>query len=168
MAEDTSIIMIRSATAADTEGYHACLASVARERKYIGFIEPPPLENSAAWLKDCIERGLPFMVAVDGERVVGWCDVGASTRPGFTHVGVLGMGLQETHRGRGVGTRLLHSAIEAARQLGLEKLSLEVYGSNEIAIHLYEKAGFRHEGRKSRARKLDGIYEDIVIMGLFL
>jgi RimJ/RimL family protein N-acetyltransferase len=41
-----------------------------------------------------------------------------------------------------------------------------VYPSNTPAIHLYEKFGFQLEGCRRKAKKLDGVHEDILIMGL--
>ena len=55
-----------------------------------------------------------------------------------------------------------------ARQGGLEKVELEVYASNRSAKALYEKLGFEVEGIRKRARKLDGAYEDVILMGLLL
>ena len=37
---------------------------------------------------------------------------------------------------------------------------------NAAAITLYERCGFRHEGRRRRARLLDGVAEDVVEMAL--
>lgn len=48
------------------------------------------------------------------------------------------------------------------------RVELEVFASNTAAIALYEKLGFVVEGRKSRARKVDGAYDDDLIMARFL
>ena len=45
-------------------------------------------------------------------------------------------------RGRGVGTRLLETAIAAARDDGFVQLSLSVHRTNTGARQLYERAGF--------------------------
>jgi putative acetyltransferase len=44
-------------------------------------------------------------------------------------------------------------------------LEIEVFSDNEIAIHLYKKHGYLIEGVKKKARFIDGVYQDIVIMG---
>ena len=47
-------------------------------------------------------------------------------------------------------------------------LELEVYPDNAPAIHLYEKFGFRTEGRRPRAILHRGRYIDALVMGLLL
>lgn len=150
------------------EGYHRCLDSVARERRYIGWVQAPPLESSRDYVLSNIERGVPQFVAVNGGEVVGWCDISPQRLEGFTHSGTLGMGVLRGFRGRGIGTRLMERTIAEAKERGMERIELEVYASNAPAIKLYEKRGFAREGVKKRARKLDGVYDDIIVMALFV
>ena len=101
-------------------------------------------------------------------RIVGWCDITPRQRHGSEHVGTLGMGVVASCRGQGVGSRLLQHTLDAARKLGLERIELEVFASNRDAIAFYERHGFQHEGRKTKARKLDGEYDDELMMAMML
>jgi ribosomal protein S18 acetylase RimI-like enzyme len=78
------------------------------------------------------------------------------------------MGVHPAYRGRRVGTRLLAACVAQARGMEIERVELEVYASNAHARHLYEAFGFIVEGYKTRARKLDGAYDDIIDMVLIL
>ena len=49
-------------------------------------------------------------------------------------------------RGRGLGTQLLEGVIAEVAHLGGKELTLEVRQSNEPALGLYRRAGFRQEG----------------------
>jgi ribosomal protein S18 acetylase RimI-like enzyme len=149
------------------DSFHACLDAVSRERIYLGFIEAPPLPATRDWLTNGMQRGTIRLIAVDGAEVVGWIDIERTDREGFVHVGRLGMGVLKAYRGQGIGTALLERSLEEARMHRLERVELDVYASNQIAIHLYEKYGFEIEGRKRNARKLDEIYDDIVLMVRF-
>jgi RimJ/RimL family protein N-acetyltransferase len=100
--------------------------------------------------------------------VVGWCDIIPSKREAFSHCGTLGMGLIKEYRGQGIGTRLLRATLQKARQNGLERVELEVFAANGAAIRLYEREGFRVEGKKVRAARLAGAYLDVVLMARFL
>jgi len=119
-------------------------------------------------MKSVLDARYPFLVVTDGSTVVGWCDVARREREGFRHTAELGMGLLAKVRGRGLGSRLLKRTIALSRRRGVEKLELQVYASNAPARRLYQKFGFEVEGRKVRGRKLDGRYDDIVLMALFL
>ena len=165
---EASDVEIVSISEKHIEGYNRCLDSVARERRYIGFVKGPSLESSREYVLSNIRDGVPQFVAVRGDQVVGWCDITPGRREGFTHCGTLGMGVLRGHRGQGIGTRLMERTIDAAKARGLERVELEVYASNSPAISLYEKQGFVHEGVKRRARKLDGVYDDILVMALFV
>lgn len=158
------MIEIVPITAEYTEGFHACLDSVARERRYLGFVEAPPLESVRAFVEANIAADVPQFVALAGGEVVGWCDISPKTREGFRHCGHLGIGVHDDFRGQGVGTRLLAATVEKARAQGLERIELEVFASNTDAIRLYERQGFALEGRQQKARKIDGQYDDILCM----
>lgn len=151
------------------EGFNRCVDAVARERRWIGLVEGPPLEASRQFVEQVIQGGGVHLVAVDGaDAVVGWCDVERHAREGFRHGGRLGIGMLPEARGQGLGRRLMTEAIQAARRQGLERIELEVFASNPRAIALYESFGFVREGVKRRARKLDGRYDDDVLMALLL
>ena len=56
--------------------------------------------------------------------------------------------MDEKHRKAGVGTLLVKRLLSLARKKGLSFVTLEVRASNEKAISLYEKCGFKPEGRR--------------------
>ena len=159
-------VTIRQISQEDIESLHACLDSVARERKYLGFTRADPLEETRKSLVADMERGVIRLIALDASRVIGWCHIRPDRWEGFTHARWLGMGVLKEYRSQGVGSALLHQTLAEARNRGLERVELSVFASNLPAIHLYEKFKFEIEGRKQRARKLDGSYDDIIVMAL--
>jgi ribosomal protein S18 acetylase RimI-like enzyme len=150
------------------EGFYRCLDSVARERRHLAFTQAPPFESTCRFVLSNMAQNVPQFVALSGNDVVGWCDISPMTREGFTHCGMLGMGVRKDFRRLGIGRRLLEQTIGEAREMGLERIELEVFASNTPAIRLYDKAGFVIEGVKKRGRKLDGEYDDLVQMALFI
>jgi ribosomal protein S18 acetylase RimI-like enzyme len=113
------------------ESFNRCVDRVARERRWIGFTEGPPLEVSREFIRHVLDGGGVHLVAVDAsETVVGWCDVERYGREGFTHGGRLGIGMVPEARGRGLGRRLMLAAMDAARRQGMERIELEVFASN--------------------------------------
>jgi RimJ/RimL family protein N-acetyltransferase len=164
--ESPAMIEILPTAEAYADSFHSCLDAVARERRYLGFVAAPPVTELRKFVRMVVAAKAAQVLALDGETVVGWCDVLPKALEGFAHIGVLGMGVAATHRGRGIGERLARAAIEHARLAGLERVELDVFASNRAAIALYEKLGFAHEGVKRRAHKLDGVYDDVVIMAI--
>jgi ribosomal protein S18 acetylase RimI-like enzyme len=149
------------------DGFHRALDIVARERRYLAFLEAPPTEATRAFVLDNIKRGHPQFVAVsaDGD-VVGWCDVTPMSRPSQAHRGVFGVGLLPQFRGQGIGTKLTKKALAAARAFGLHRVELTVREHNTGAIELYKKQGFEIEGVQRDAVLVDGVYEDVVCMAV--
>jgi ribosomal protein S18 acetylase RimI-like enzyme len=161
-----SQVTIRQISQDDIESLHACLDSVGRERKYLGFTQAAPMEETRKSLLADMERGDIRLIALDASKVVGWCHIRPDGWEGFTHTGRLGMGVLKEYRGQGIGSALLHQALAEARNRGLERVDLSVFASNTTAVRLYEKFKFEVEGRKKSARKLDGMYDDIIMMAL--
>ena len=58
-------------------GFHSVLDTVARERRYIGFIVAPPLEEIARFVRQIAqgELGIQLLAVTDNDVVVGWCDI---------------------------------------------------------------------------------------------
>jgi ribosomal protein S18 acetylase RimI-like enzyme len=148
------------------DGFHRTLDIVARERRYLSFLEAPPLEATRAFITDIIEQGYPQFVALSGGEVIGWCDVTPKPRPIYAHNGVLGMGLLPQFRGRGIGKRLIAQALGAAKDFGLQRVELTVRENNVNAIALYKKVGFEIEGVQREAILVDGVHENLILMGL--
>ena len=50
--------------------------------------------------------------------------------------------IYEEHRRKGYGRQTLTALEEKVKELGIETISLHVFGHNQVAIDLYQKAGF--------------------------
>ncbi len=135
-------------------------ADVAAERRWIG--AEPPVDVEARAARWDLDR--TFVATIDGEIVCmlfliesGW---------GFAEVG---MCVAAGSRRRGVGARLMRTAIDWARAHGLHKLTLDVFPHNTAAIGLYERFVFVQEGRRvEQVRRQNGEHWDLVEMGLLL
>ncbi|PEA53320.1 GNAT family N-acetyltransferase [Bacillus pseudomycoides] len=115
------------------------------------------------------QGGVTF-VAEDGGRIVGFLVFTRNSLKRLNHTGLFGMGILEDYSNQGVGTKLLSQLIGWAKtQEGLDKICLGVFSTNERAIKVYEKIGFKEEGREKRQIKFaDGRYADNVLMALYL
>jgi len=153
-------------TEAYINGYRSALDSVARERKYLAFLEAPSLEMTRAFvLENILERWPHFVAIVDG-IVVGWCDISSEHRPVLAHCGSLGIGIVNGHRGKGIGEALMSAALQKAKDKGLTRIGLTVRENNSNAVALYKKLGFVIEGLHRNAIRVDKQYENQMSMGL--
>ncbi len=159
-------VEIRRARESDAESIRAAVRAVAQEKWYLATVEGFSLEETRSFLKRIVEGNLPQVTAVAGDTVVGGCDILPNSAAGFRHVARLGMYVLPEWRRQGIGRRLLDACLALARNSGIEKVELEVFSDNIGAIKLYESLGFSREGVKVRGRKLDGRYQDVILMAL--
>jgi RimJ/RimL family protein N-acetyltransferase len=159
-------ITIQRCSAEKADSFWHALDAVARERRHLVFLQAPPLESTRRFVGQILAKGGCQFYALHDDRVVGWCDILRNEQEGLTHTGRLGMGLLPEYRGLHIGTRLITATIADALGKGMARIELAVFASNTPAIALYRKTGFVEEGRQQRARCLDGIYDDILLLAL--
>lgn len=80
----------------------------------------------------------------------------------FDEAHITTIGVRRSLRGRGLGELLLVHMVDAAREMGANRLTLEVRVSNLVAQALYKKYTFKEEGVRKRYYSDDG--EDALIM----
>ena len=90
-----------------------------------------------------IPQGIYYLVAEIDNEVVGQIGLHIEQNPRRKHVATFGMGVKDKHQGKGVGSKLLSSAIDLAENwINIQRMELTVYTDNEPAIALYKKHGF--------------------------
>jgi RimJ/RimL family protein N-acetyltransferase len=149
-------------------GFHACLDAVAKEKRYLAQTQALPLDRIEGFVRDSVATDAVQFVALDGGAVVGWADIFPAWADAVKHCGALGMGVLASHRGQGVGERLLRACLVKAHSKGITRVELEARADNVRAIALYERVGFEHEGVKRNAMRFDGVYYDAVQMSILL
>lgn len=118
---------------------------------------------SRPWSQAALEEELTnpsavFLVAREENRILGY----AGMHCAFEECYVDNVAVFPEFRRRGAASALIGALEEAAKTRGGEFLSLEVRPSNEGAVALYMKLGFREEGRRR------GFYSDPLEDGLIL
>lgn len=72
-----------------------------------------------------------------------------------------------SHQGKGFGERVTRFALAYGfDRLNLNKISLTALSTNQRAIRLYEKLGFRTDGVSRQDEWRDGEFVDVVLMSL--
>ena len=102
-----------------------------------------------------------FVVAEHGGLVVGNAGVHPPPHVRRRHVGAIGMAVARDAQGQGVGTALMAAIVDWADNWAqLLRLELTVYVDNAVAIALYRKFGFEHEGTHRAFALRDGAFVD--------
>lgn len=146
-----------------SNGFFSEMTVISIEREHINTIaELEKICFSTPWsidsLLDAFKSGTKFFVAVQNKKVLGYIGISCILDEGYiTNVAVF-----PDSRQKGVGTALLNRVFSLASDLNLSFVSLEVRVSNLTAISLYEKLGFKTEGR--RKNFYDNPKEDALIM----
>ncbi len=88
------------------------------------------------------------LVAEDEGELLGYVMLHQSIPvPSHEHVlDINGLAVDPRHQGRGLGRRLVETALNEARARGVRKVALRVLGPNASARALYESCGFVTEG----------------------
>ncbi len=108
------------------------------------------------------------VVAVAGEEVVGYATV--RQLPGWkSHVGDIHLVVSDTVRGQGVGALLADAILHCSRDLGVEKVMLEMLAEQAAGRAIFERRGFALEGTlHGQARDESGAKHDLLLFGLAL
>lgn len=157
-------VLIRSMSIDDAIDFNRLVGVVAREHRYLRFLDAPSMEGTVDFLRDSLAAGNPHLAAVIDGELVGWCDVCRHSFEIEAHVGRLGIGLAPAFRGKGFGKALLDVTIAAAERLDFQRIELTAFSDNRRAIALYEARGFVREGVMRAAARFGDEYRDIVLM----
>jgi RimJ/RimL family protein N-acetyltransferase len=128
------------------------------------------------YTRDRLERGwmsnlqnLIPIVAFCGDRVVGHAQIFRFPHERRKGIGDLVIYLHQDFHNAGLGTAMISELLKLARKERLHRIGLHVVADNKIAVHLYEKLGFKVEGiLKDSYLGEDREYCDELAMGLIL
>lgn len=129
-------------------------------------IDPPSAQDMAARRADVLSKGLPYLVAEEDGRVLGfaYCNW-FKPRPAYRFSAEDSIYVADEARGKGLGRLLLDALTARAEAAGVRKL-LAVIGdsANAGSIGVHRAAGFTEVGvMRSVGWKL-GAWRDIVLM----
>src|SRR5438477_7347960 len=176
---------ILKATAATTARVEVCLRPLERadlNDSYLGWLNDPEITRY-------MESGTFPTTMRDMERfyeeVTGSCSqviLAITDAKSGRHIGNVKLGpVHWVHRraslgiligdksfwGKGAGTEAMRMAVDYGfYKLNLRRIDLTVFAEHEFAVRLYEKVGFKVEGRLREHVFRDGQYHDILHMGL--
>ncbi|MDE1822098.1 MAG: GNAT family N-acetyltransferase [Euryarchaeota archaeon] len=125
-------------------------------------------EEAAKQLAGADAQKTLYLVAEVGGRVVGQAGFFRGEYTKNAHTGQLWIVVAREHRGLGVGRAMMERGIAWARSIGIRKLKLRVFATNQRAQNLYRSMGFVEEARLRGDVIIDGRVVDDVLMALWM
>lgn len=163
------IITVREITPEDAAAYLQLRLQIDRETKFMVFA-PDASMLSPRRLRGRLELMLAsdnqtIFVAEDDGALIGFlCATGGVYRHDH-HTAQIVVGVRQAFTRQGIGTQLMRTCEQWARERQLRRLELCVMPHNIAALALYHKAGFTIEGTAKCALCIDGEYVDLHTMG---
>jgi phosphinothricin acetyltransferase len=129
-------------------------------------VTPPTADDMGARREDVLSKGLPYLVAVDGDTIQGfaYCNW-FKPRPAYRFSAEDSIYLAPAANGQGLGRLLLAELMAQAEKAGVRKLIAVIGDSaNAASIGVHRSVGFEHVGTlKSCGWKFDR-WLDVVMM----
>ncbi len=165
------VVTIRTAEIYDAQKLMNCVKNYLSDSEFIPKYPEEfalTLEQEVGWIQSFQnkENSLLLIAEYQGE-IIGNLDVTGHTRKIMQHTGVIGMGILSLWRNSGIGTVLMETAIDWAKNNEiLELLWLQVYTDNVLGMNLYRKMGFQDSGVLKNYFEQNGRYHDMLTMNL--
>jgi len=108
--------------------------------------EPKTLEEQKSWFASHGPK-YPILVAEQDGTIVGWASLSMwSDRCAYSDTAEISLYVEETHRGKGIGKKLLEAILQEGKKAGLHTVIARITAGNDISIRLAQSAGFEHIG----------------------
>jgi L-amino acid N-acyltransferase YncA len=113
----------------------------------------------AAHLKNC------RFVMIEKGDVTGWAALTpVSGRCVYAGVADISVYVSEKHRGKKIGSLLLHKLVESSEKEGLWTLQAGIFPENKASVALHEKNGFHLIGARQKIGKMDNVWRDTLLL----
>jgi RimJ/RimL family protein N-acetyltransferase len=167
--KDGRTALIRLSRPEDVESEIELQNSIGAEGIYITEDKVTWTADEARKVRAKAEPGSTLHLAaeIDG-RLVGCIVLGRGLWPKNRHTASFAIYVHREFRSLGVGEAIMRAGIDWARGVGIKKMLLGVFATNDRAIGLYRKLGFVEEGRFKGDVMIKGVPVDKIIMSLWL
>ncbi len=164
-------LIIREARKSDAQRLIDYVNAISYESDFLTFGPGEfniPIEKEERFIEESYNtKNKLFLVAQIQGRIVGNLSFAGGQRPRIKHSGEFGISVLKEYWGQGIGSRLILYLIQWCKESGeIRKVNLSVREDNVRAIKLYERLGFKKEGKISRTFYINGQFYAAIVMGL--
>jgi len=141
---------------------------ISDEEAFITFTRKKTEEENKKWLTDTLNkikrRKTIYIIAEAEGKIIGNFEIKIPKPERTKHVGELAIFLLKDYRGLGIGSIMMETLLDLAKNMNLKIIRLETFGNNEIAMNFYKKFGFKEVGIIPKGVSFKEKYIDNVIM----
>jgi L-amino acid N-acyltransferase YncA len=142
------MLIIRPSTDADLPAITAIYAHHVLTGTGTFEVDPPSVDDMCARRADVLSKGLPWLVAVQNDTVIGYAYCNwFKPRPAYRYSAEDSIYLSSEVAGKGIGSTLLAELMAQAQRAGVRKLIAVIGDSaNAGSIAVHKSAGFQPVG----------------------
>ncbi|MCG1035619.1 GNAT family N-acetyltransferase [Polaribacter sargassicola] len=101
----------------------------------------------------------------EDNKIVAWGSLSAtSKRAVYKGVVEVSVYVKETERGKGLGEKVLNKLIKISEEHSIWSLQSSIFRENKASIQIHKKCGFRIIGYKEKIAKLNGVWQDNMLL----
>lgn len=162
-------VTIRKAKAQDGPQVADLINSVIDEGGLTALYPKLTAEQETAFIQQLGSRSVMIVAELEG-AILGMqvIEPFAPYTQAMDHVATLGTFVRRDFRGQGVGRKLMDASLAFARHEGFEKIIIYVRLGNSGAQRFYRKMGFIPKLMMERQVKIEGRYDDEMLMEFFV
>jgi phosphinothricin acetyltransferase len=156
----------RDATIEDLPRIVEIYNSIIAGRMVTADTDPVTAESRIEWFKAHEPLHRPLWMVMDEDQIIGWVSFQSFYgRPAYNGTAELSIYIDEKHRGKGYGKKILEHAVKSCERLKIKTLLGFIFAHNVPSLKLFRNMGFTDWGNFPRVAILDGIERDLLIVG---
>ena len=126
--------------------------------------EPKTIEKQKEWFQKHSKK-YPLLVAELESCVLGWASLTPwSDRCAYSDTAEISLYIDEAHRGKGIGKKLMSEIIEAGYRAKLHTVIARIAEGNEISVQMHKQRGFTVIGNMKEVGRKFGKLLDVLLM----
>jgi ribosomal protein S18 acetylase RimI-like enzyme len=159
------LVTVRLMRAEDEVLFKDFIRSLPHKDNYYLLVDVHNDQAIDIWTKGVESGHTLSVIALEDDRMVGYCNLHTNELPWTRHTGEIRMSVSTAYRGRGLGRALANEVFALARAHGLQKLWVRMAAGQEAAQSVFHSLGFHTEALLSDfVKNENGLTEDLVIM----
>lgn len=159
-------VIFRQLVPGDAERFLHIRSQVPQEftiaMQYVGMKLPNIEETAKRFETQLADKAILNIGVFDSEEVIGYLNFRMPNpdHPWVQYLGQFGMMILKKYWGQGIGKKLLDLQEQHASSVGITRIEAMVRVKNDRGIKLYVNNGYKIEGTRRNAARIDGEYCD--------